>query len=563
MNLHSLSIVIKVILIGLLCPICSVLTAVAANSYQTLPQPLAQYTAISINLNVDDVELSLRRIDFWDGFIVFVGTARATDSSGCVFRDDFSLQVGSIQYEASSRDTTRRNYGIDSPGTGFFGQCFSNKEVSIVLLPFAVPVTQAKAEIRFKNQRRELPNSLEVLRQNSRSPMATATPTPTLTPTPSSTPTSTYTPAMALAPSHTVSTFSLPSPSSAYSVFRNGDVSNNGIKFALERIDFWNAFPDNKSSKNGMFVVFTGTLSRINDGYSTHCVGAGDITLRVGNKVYEMDDMRSAQMFYRVDFPGYIVPQCADANRPVPTFFVFDVNLTTHLTSISFHHAPLQLDLALAELVPQDVLVANLNDSAEASANATSIFTPNQIPTVSPTPFSAMQVVVNQNANLRKGPGTNFEVVGSAKAGQEVVVIGKNTDSDWYLLDNQVWIAAFLVDGRPDIPIVQYNNNDQSLLQTPTPGDSPKFVPIGIFGVFSGVKVYYGRGANKAYGFEILGGSGDCTIMPSGKGVKVRYPSGSEEWKDRDHIVLSDLYFYLDNDPAAKALLWYEYFDCP
>ncbi len=81
--------------------------------------------------------------------------------------------------------------------------------------------------------------------------------------------------------------------------------------------------------------------------------------------------------------------------------------------------------------------------------------------------------------------------------------------------------------------------------------------------IWAGVKVYYGSSAQKAYGFEILGGSENCSAMPSGRGLKVRYQDGTIEWKDRNNILMSDIYFVRADDPAIKALDWYDFKDCP
>ncbi len=54
--------------------------------------------------------------------------------------------------------------------------------------------------------------------------------------------------------------------------------------------------------------------------------------------------------------------------------------------------------------------------------------------------------VVNHNANLRAGPGTNYAVVGSAPLGTTVRIAGANSAGDWYHLSSGKWIAAFLVD---------------------------------------------------------------------------------------------------------------------
>jgi hypothetical protein len=81
--------------------------------------------------------------------------------------------------------------------------------------------------------------------------------------------------------------------------------------------------------------------------------------------------------------------------------------------------------------------------------------------------------------------------------------------------------------------------------------------------VWTGVKVYYGSGSEKTYAFEVLGGSSDCPSMPSGKGVKVKYSNGTEEWKDSDAIVLSGTFYVLSDDPAIKKMEWYVYKSCP
>jgi hypothetical protein len=78
--------------------------------------------------------------------------------------------------------------------------------------------------------------------------------------------------------------------------------------------------------------------------------------------------------------------------------------------------------------------------------------------------------------------------------------------------------------------------------------------------IYSGVEVYYG--ANKAYGFQILGGVDDCSYFPSGQGIRVQYPDGTEEWKDREYLVSSGLFYIKDNDPAVDRMEWYIY-NCP
>lgn len=72
--------------------------------------------------------------------------------------------------------------------------------------------------------------------------------------------------------------------------------------------------------------------------------------------------------------------------------------------------------------------------------------------------------VVNRNANLRAGPGTNFEVVGYVRSGSAVTVVGQNNDGTWLELDNGNWIAEFLADPIQrdnNAPDNNNNNNDE------------------------------------------------------------------------------------------------------
>ena len=102
-----------------------------------------------------------------------------------------------------------------------------------------------------------------------------------------------------------------------------------------------------------------------------------------------------------------------------------------------------------------------------------------------------------------------------------------------------------------------------NVLQTSTyrPENTPHPNYVSLLGsIYSGVKVYYG--ANKAYGFVILGGVDDCSYFPSGGGIKVLYPNGSEEWKDRWYLVSSGIFFVREDDPALDRMDWYIYY-CP
>lgn len=73
--------------------------------------------------------------------------------------------------------------------------------------------------------------------------------------------------------------------------------------------------------------------------------------------------------------------------------------------------------------------------------------------TTTPADIEAIPTV-NQGANLRAGPGTNYLVTGYARTGQKVTLIGKSNNGSWYKLDTGQWIASFLINNAPPLPIV-------------------------------------------------------------------------------------------------------------
>lgn len=56
---------------------------------------------------------------------------------------------------------------------------------------------------------------------------------------------------------------------------------------------------------------------------------------------------------------------------------------------------------------------------------------------------------VRSTANLRSGPGTTQTVIGSARAGDSLDIIGISADGQWYALASGAWIATSLVQDAP------------------------------------------------------------------------------------------------------------------
>jgi len=75
--------------------------------------------------------------------------------------------------------------------------------------------------------------------------------------------------------------------------------------------------------------------------------------------------------------------------------------------------------------------------------------------------------------------------------------------------------------------------------------------------LWRGVKLYYGP--TKFYVGEVLGGNDRYVSPLTGRhmrGVKIRYPDGSEEWKDRSAMIRDGRWFIKCDDPALARMEW-------
>jgi hypothetical protein len=107
-------------------------------------------------------------------------------------------------------------------------------------------------------------------------------------------------------------------------------------------------------------------------------------------------------------------------------------------------------------------------------------------PTATPTQ-PAPQAVPKQNINLRGGPGTEYAVAGSAKAGQPLEIVGKNEAGTWLEVlaaGKQAWLSAGLTTVQGDLTSVHVPAD------IPTPAPQPTAAPKAAGGALSGVLLY-------------------------------------------------------------------------
>jgi len=80
-------------------------------------------------------------------------------------------------------------------------------------------------------------------------------------------------------------------------------------------------------------------------------------------------------------------------------------------------------------------------------------------PTAAP---EAVRLTVNQTANIRSGPGTNYAAIGRLSAGDSYPILGKNAAGDWYQFEiegREGWVTASLVTVTGDAAAIQVAQN--------------------------------------------------------------------------------------------------------
>jgi len=114
--------------------------------------------------------------------------------------------------------------------------------------------------------------------------------------------------------------------------------------------------------------------------------------------------------------------------------------------------------------------VASTPNTATNTPTPTATKTP--VPTKTPTPAPVAAGVVLSNSNLRGGPGTSFDVVGSVSKKEELEIYGRSEDGAWLKISRTepIWIWAELVELSIDI-------NEIPIPPSPTPTSSPTATP--------------------------------------------------------------------------------------
>lgn len=140
---------------------------------------------------------------------------------------------------------------------------------------------------------------------------------------------------------------------------------------------------------------------------------------------------------------------------------------------------PSAIDFSMPE--PTTVIVPT-----EAPVNmpeSTPMVVPEPTPTIAPAPAESPTAVagpvVIDAANVRSGPGTQYEVVIGAQPGQALVITGRDVSGEWLQLASGYWIAVALVANAPanlpvvDAPKLQAEERAVPVIALPTESSGP------------------------------------------------------------------------------------------
>ncbi|MCY4072573.1 MAG: SH3 domain-containing protein [Chloroflexi bacterium] len=109
-----------------------------------------------------------------------------------------------------------------------------------------------------------------------------------------------------------------------------------------------------------------------------------------------------------------------------------------------------------AEEIVDATVVPPSDETAVLSTDAPAVSPTASLPTSPPVLSSrSVAAVIAKPSNLRRGPGTSFELVGSIAVNQEVVIVAVNPDRDWYHIrygaQGDAWIYSELVSPSGDL----------------------------------------------------------------------------------------------------------------
>lgn len=155
---------------------------------------------------------------------------------------------------------------------------------------------------------------------------------------------------------------------------------------------------------------------------------------------------------------------------------------------------PPQKIISFATEVPTPEPTATLKPSPTVKPTETIqplIDTATPLPTNIPEINKPVLTAGEKNVNLRSGPGTDYNIVGTLLVGQSLEIVGRNPDSSWWQVsapDGVCWVSASVVtvnNINDEIPVVEAPPLpvESTPTNTPIPVESaptPTFTPVSV-----------------------------------------------------------------------------------
>ena len=127
---------------------------------------------------------------------------------------------------------------------------------------------------------------------------------------------------------------------------------------------------------------------------------------------------------------------------PIPTYTPIAQSVTQQRNSQSV--VP-EADVSKASATPTaETVPVPTSPTATATATRQPTATATRQPTATPTP----EYYVTGSANLRSGPGTNYDIVGGRQPNDVLSPIARTADGEWIQGDDNIWIWSGLVEGN-------------------------------------------------------------------------------------------------------------------
>ena len=153
-------------------------------------------------------------------------------------------------------------------------------------------------------------------------------------------------------------------------------------------------------------------------------------------------------------------------------------NLTSKVTDLFTAQA--ELNTAHDELA-QRLAAVETAIAPTPTPTPTATHTPTLVPSPT-TPPEQAYLTVQRRMNVRRGPGTHHEILGTAEAGAEFDITGKNINEDWWQIEYEGdpgWVYAPFVTANhaDDVQVVSTPTPTPIATATPRPTNTPSPTP--------------------------------------------------------------------------------------